>query len=240
MKKFLVALILISSTQLFAQKQISLFEVSNNLLLEQHENNNYKAPKTDKKSVGLAILYSLILPGMGELYAGDYSLGKYLTIADGVFWGFAAGFNIYGNWQKDNYQSYAATQAGVSLDGKDDLYFATIADYVDVEQYNRIQELNRDFGERYGVESHYWNWGDNTNRREYRNMWTSSESAYNNVRFAVGALIVNRLVSAINAVRLVARYNKNLDEEMSWNVSVGIDNKPNLPTSLNLNFNTSF
>jgi hypothetical protein len=44
----------------------------------------YQVSDTQRKSPALAILYSILLPGMGELYAGDYSSGKYFTIADGV------------------------------------------------------------------------------------------------------------------------------------------------------------
>jgi hypothetical protein len=71
-------------------------------------------------------------------------------------------------------------------------------------------------------------------------MWNSSETANNNIRFVVGGLILNRIVSAINAARLVSSYNKSLEEEVSWNFSVGFMNQPNLPTSLSLNVQKSF
>jgi hypothetical protein len=71
-------------------------------------------------------------------------------------------------------------------------------------------------------------------------MWTSSEQTYNDLRFVVGAMILNRVVSAINAVRLVSAYNNRLEEELSWNVSVGIKHTVNLPTSLNINFQKTF
>ena len=70
-------------------------------------------------------------------------------------------------------------------------------------------------------------------------MWTSSEQTYNDLRFVVGAMILNRVVSAINAARLVSVYNKRL-EELSWNVSIGLKQTANLPTSLNFNFQTTF
>jgi len=71
-------------------------------------------------------------------------------------------------------------------------------------------------------------------------MWNSSETANNNIRFVVGGLILNRIVSAINAARLVSSYNSNLEEEVSWNFSVGFMSHPNLPTSLSLNVQKSF
>lgn len=196
-------------------------------------------PQMEKKSAGLAILYSMLLPGMGELYAGDYSSGLYFTIADAVFWGGVAGFNIYGNWQEDNYKSFAQSNGGADVAGKDEDYFSNIGLYVDIHEYNEIQKLSRNFDEIYDVETHYWDWKSNDQRSEYRSMWTSSESAFNNVRFAVGALLVNRVVSVINAVRLVNAHNNKV-ENMEWNVSVGMTNYPNLPSSLNLNFSTSF
>ncbi|KUG25852.1 hypothetical protein ASZ90_004313 [hydrocarbon metagenome] len=196
-------------------------------------------PKGEKKKPGLAIIYSLILPGMGELYADAYDSGLYFTIADGVFWGAVAGFNIYGGWKEDNYRSFAESQGGVDINGKDEKYFADIGNYVDIYQYNRTQELNRNFSAIYNETTHFWQWETNSQRSEYREMWTSSENAFNNVRFAVGALILNRLASAINAVRLVSAYNQKI-EDNSWNVSVGMTSNPNLPPSINLNFVTKF
>ncbi len=176
---------------------------------------------------------------MGELYAGGYSSGKYFTIAEGALWGIFIGMNTYANWQKDRYEAYAVTNGGVSSTGKGSDFYATIGDYSNVNQYNDEQALNRDFSAMYNVETNYWNWPTTEQRKTYRGMWTSSEQTFNDIRFVVGALIVNRIASAINAVRLVSAYNKNLDTDLSWNVSVGLQNRAELPTSLVLNFQTS-
>jgi len=239
MKKIL--LIILFTTFLFAQEQTkSIVELKQQINTEIDLGTNVQLQSAPgKKKAGLAIIYSLILPGMGELYADAYDSGIYFTIADAVFWGGVAGFNIYGDWKKENYQSFAQSNGDVKTDGKNDKYFADIGNYIDIYEYNRVQELSRNFDQVYDEETYYWNWNDNEHRSEYRNMWTSSESAYNNVRFAVGALILNRVVSAINAVRLVSAFNKKI-EAGDWNVSVGMNNQPNLPTSINLNFVTKF
>ncbi len=195
---------------------------------------------SSKKSSGLAILYSLLLPGMGELYAGSYDNGKYFTITDGVLWSFFSGFYIYGNQQADNYKAFAQANAGVKLDSKDSEYFANISIYQNIEDYNTAMELKRKFGNTYNSSTHYWKWSDQNLRREYREMWLSSEQAYNNLRFIAGALILNRVISAVNAVRLVNAFNKNLTEELSWNLSIRAENKPTLPSFFTLNFVTSF
>lgn len=195
--------------------------------------------ETEKKSVGLGIIYSLLLPGMGELYADAYSVGKYFTIADGLLWGTFIGMSAYSSWQEDNYQSYAASRAGVDNGNKDADYYATIGEYTSLESYNNQKSLERNFDQMYDEEQYFWKWNSTEERRTYRDMWTSSEEASNNIRFIVGGLILNRVASAINAARLISSYNKSL-EEVSWNVSVGFVNQPNLPTSLSLNFQKSF
>ncbi len=242
MKYSLLALLFITS--------ITLAQVSapkSSLELKNIVKENLKHHTTDitipaertKKNPGLAIIYSLLLPGMGELYADGYSSGKYFTIAEGTLWGVFIGMNTYANWQKDRYQAYAVTNGGVNSTGKGADFYAAIGDYTSLDQFNEEQALNRDFSAMYNAETNYWNWPTQEQRRTYRGMWTSSEQTFNDIRFVVGAMIVNRIASAINAVRLVSAYNKNLDTDLSWNVSVGLQNKAELPTSLVLNFKTS-
>jgi len=195
---------------------------------------------SEKKSVGLGILYSLLLPGMGELYADAYDMGKYFTIADGVLWGTFIGMEVYSNWQKDNYQSYAAANAGVINNNKDDEYYSTIANYKSIYTYNEEKALERNFDQMLDPEVYFWKWNTTDERQNYREMWTSSEQTSNDVRFVVGGLILNRVASAINAARLVTSYNNKLKDELSWNFSVGFMNQQNLPTSLTFNFQKSF
>lgn len=241
MKK--LALLLFISAGLFAQTNqpasfVELKTFINNQPLDlQMQSDNEVVLK--KKSAPLAILYSLLLPGMGELYAGNYNTGKYFTIAEGVLWGTFAGMKYYSNWQKDNYLAYATSEGGVSVQGKDDDYFASIGNYMNIEDYNHEKELERDYASVYSEKTDYWNWKDDNQRKEYRNIWRSSEQASNNLRFVVGAMIINRVISAINAARIVGSYNRTL-KEMTWNVSVGTISNPGSETGLSVNFVKSF
>ncbi len=223
--------------ELFSKSAVS--SIKNPVSRIQYQ--EFSLPQTEgKKSPALAILYSVLLPGMGELYAGSYDKGYYFTIADGVLWGVFTGFTLYGNWKEDNYKSFAQSNGGVNNDGKDEEYYANIGVYLNIDDFNTAQELNRDFNQVYNTATHNWNWNSDAERKEYRNMWSSSEGAFNNVRFAVGALILNRIVSAINAVKLVSAHNKNLTEQIGWNVSFSVENIVTLPTSFNINFIKSF
>ena len=246
MKKFWLIL-LILATAVFAQQRKTL----STLDLEQEFKNPINSPgisvnqnsfeiPTEKKSPGLAILYSFLLPGMGELYANNYNSGKYFTIAEGIFWGTYIGMNVYANARENDYKAFAETYGSANISEKDADYFATIGQYDNIEIYNDEKALERNFDEMYDTEIYYWKWQNTEDRKTYRNIRTSSEQTFNDLRFVVGAMILNRIASAINAVRLVASYNSSLSEEMGWNLSVEMRNNINLPTSLNLNFQTSF
>ena len=82
--------------------------------------------------------------------------------------------------------------------------------------------------------------GTSEDRKSYRSMWVSSEQSFNNLRFVVGALIINRIASAVNAVRLVSAFNRKQTEELSWNISAGVENSINLPNQFTIHFQTKF
>ncbi|KAF0152045.1 MAG: hypothetical protein FD143_1413 [Ignavibacteria bacterium] len=204
--------------------------------LDRHKSKQAPSTLPQKKSAGLAILYSMILPGMGELYTNGYESGKYFTIAEAALWSVFTGYTLYGNWKRDNYITFAKSNAGINLDGMESNFIANVSIYVSIDDYNRTKELNREFDKTYNKNLFNWNWANNDKRKEFRDMWSSSENAYNKVRFVVGAIVLNRVVSAINAVRLVSAYNKNLSNELSWNVYFGVEDKPTLPSSITINF----
>lgn len=218
MKKMYVILLL--SFSLFGQSSKALFheDFMNRIQLEKNDEIKLTADPV-KKSPFLGAVYSFLLPGMGELYSGDYGTGKYFTIAEAFIWGGFAGFSMYGDWQKENYIAYAASTGGVTTDGKDEEFFARIGEYPSVFEYNRISRLNRDFDETYDEQVYFWDWKTDAARKEYRNTWVSSEQAYNNVRFAVGAMIINRIVSIINAVRHVNSFNRSIQNSDQISIS---------------------
>jgi hypothetical protein len=65
-----------------------------------------------KKSVPLATLYSLLLPGMGELYLDRYDIGKYFTMAEGGLWLTWGAFQMNGVWVRDDARRFAMQHAG--------------------------------------------------------------------------------------------------------------------------------
>lgn len=175
-----------------------------------------QAPLQNKKSVGLSAIYSLLLPGMGELYAGNFASGKYFLGAEGALWLTYLTFEIYGNTLRDDARTYAVSHAGISTSGKDDQYFIDIGNFLDIDAYNDKKLRDRDPSRVYDPNAGYaWQWTSDAARATYKDQRISSENMYNNKKFVVAALIVNHVASAINAARAVISHNRDVENEMS-------------------------
>jgi hypothetical protein len=162
-----------------------------------------------KKSVGLAVIYSLLLPGMGELYAGDYGSGKYFTGADGVLWLGLGAMDLHARSMRDDARTFAALHAGFDPEGKDDTYFVDVGNFDDVYRYNEQVLRDRDAFKLYDpLSSSWWKWDSGVNRSLYRDQRVAADGMFNNTRFVVAALVANRVLSAINAARIVISRNR--------------------------------
>jgi len=162
-----------------------------------------------KKSVGLAAVYSLLLPGMGELYADAFGSGKYFLIAEGLLWLTYTGFEVHGNALRDDARAFASARAGVNVLGKDDQYFIDIGNFIDINEYNDKKLRDREPSILYNPAAGYsWRWDSDAARATYRDQRVASDNMYNNRKFAVGAVIINHVASAINAARAAISRNK--------------------------------
>ncbi len=171
------------------------------------------APPTEggqPKSRLLAIAYSLLLPGMGELYAGRFDRGLHPLIVEGVLWLGFAGFNSYGNWLQTDSRTYAVQHAGASIDGKDDQFFVDVANYMNTHDYNQAKLVDRNLAALYSEDAGsawLWQWSSDAERRKYKDQRTLSEEMFNASRFVVLGMIANRIWSAIQASIFTRDYN---------------------------------
>ncbi len=177
----------------------------------------------DKKSVPLAAFYSLLLPGMGELYAGDYSFGKYLTALEGGLIVTLIGFDRYAHWLQDDARAYAANHAQAGIGGKDDTYFNAIGDFNNVYAYNQEMLRERNPQDMYNPQAgYYWNWDDPANREVYRGMKVTSDERFNDTRFVAAAMFINHFVSAVNAARTAIAHNKESGQSSGFDLHAGV------------------
>jgi hypothetical protein len=220
MKKILFIGLLVLTTNMFAQFKDQIDPV------EKYKINQLKPLEFSQaeKSKTLAFFLSLVLPGSGEFYVNRFDVGKYFVIAEGGMWLSLWGFDYYGNFQRESYINYAKTIGGVNPEGKDSRYWAVIGNYLSIQDYNNEKLLNREFNLLYDENYYYWNWNTNQERKKYRNLWLSSESAFNNKQFPIALIVINHIVSAINAAILANRYNRSLENETLHIIpNVGVD-----------------
>lgn len=166
-----------------------------------------------KKSPGLAFLYSIVIPGMGQVYADRFDVGKYFIISEASLWLGYAAFTIYGNWLLNDAYNFAAIHAGITNDGKerDDKFYVDIGNYDNYEQYNNEKLIFGQYESLYLPENGYYFWWDDiANRRKYREDKLSGDRIKNDRLFIVGAILVNHIVSAISAIVLTNSYNKEI------------------------------
>jgi len=164
-----------------------------------------------RKNVGLGVLYSLLLPGMGELYAGGFGSGKYFTAAEGILWLALGAVDLHARSMQDDAWSFAALHAGFDPAGKDDAYYIDVGNFTDVWSHNEQVLRDRDPYKLYDPQSaSYWKWDSDANRESYRQERVASEQMFNNTRFVAAAIAVNHVLSAINAARIIVSGNKAL------------------------------
>jgi hypothetical protein len=214
MKKILItaALLSIFSTQFFAQmKPLSA------LLNKEIQTRNTPAftfdlvqPLPEKKSVLLAIAASLVIPGMGELYAGSFESGKYHLIAESGLWLTYAGFRIHANHLEQDARTFAVQHAGADFNQKDDQYSVNIGNFNTTDEYNQTKLRNREYSLIYASEQYNWSWDSDANRSRFRDLRIRSGEVRNNSKFVIAAVVINHLVSAFSAARKTAAYNKSI------------------------------
>ncbi|MGD1046271.1 MAG: hypothetical protein ABR936_13260 [Bacteroidota bacterium] len=171
---------------------------------------DYSGASESKKSVVLAVVASLILPGMGELYAGSFESGKYNLIAEGGLWLTYSGFRMHADWLQQDARTFANQHAGANFDNKDDQYSVNIGNYNTTDEYNQAKLRNRENDLVYTAGQYQWQWDSDANRTQFKDLRIRSGEIRNNAKFFIGAVVINHLFSAFSAGRKAAAYNKSL------------------------------
>ncbi len=170
------------------------------------------------KSVTLAVVLSAVVPGAGELYAGNFGTGKYAMIAEGALWITYAAFYTHANWIIQDAKVFATSHAGANFTGKGSEFNVNIGNYLSVDDYNQAKLRSRDDNLLYTDPSYYWNWDSDADRLSFRNARIRSDEIYQNGKFVIAAAVVNRIFSAFSAGRAAALYNRKVLIEGAWNL----------------------
>jgi hypothetical protein len=189
-----------------------------------------------KKSAGVAVMYSLLVPGMGELYADGFDQGKYSLISEAALWVTYIGFQQYGAWLRDDARSFAVSRAGAQVNGKDAQYYVDLGNFIDTYEHNEKKLRDRELDKVYDINSDlFWKWDSDVSRQQYRQLRISSDKVFNNGKFVIGTILLNHIISAVNAARLVRMYNTSMDSKLeSWWLESSLQESGALPDGIKL------
>jgi len=163
----------------------------------------------DRKSVSKAMLLSLVLPGLGEMYVGRKSRAIGFFAAEAGIWSAFILFKQKQNWLKDDYINFALSHAGIDPEGKSDFFYDMLAFYDNRDDYNAISRAgSRDNPFFPEVPEYDWQWESNEMRQKYRDLKNSSVANKRNANFALGAALANRVISVVDAWWCAKSYNR--------------------------------
>ena len=196
--------------------------------------------RSEEKSVFKAVLLSLLLPGMGELYGGGFRTGKYFLFAESGLWLTFTSVEVYGHWLQNDARTFAGRHASANIEGKDDQFFVNLGNFKSVYDYNEKKLRDRDPSRLYDPNGpFFWQWDNEESRMRFRDLRVKSDRVLNSVRFIVGAIIVNHIASAVHARQIVSRRNTEVSGG-TWDVQAGILGSLSRPNGVVLNVRKSF
>jgi hypothetical protein len=172
--------------------------------------------KSDGKSKKKAFFYSLLIPGMGELYQSDWKFnqwgsGLYYFAAEAVFWSGHFYLKSVSGWLKEDARALAARKAGVDLNSPKpkDFYF-NIGKFSNVYAYNDYQRRYVGTATLYDeTDANFWQWSSEKSRKKYDRMRIDRDNYRNYSQYILWGVFVNHVMSAVNSMR-VFRKNRSL------------------------------
>jgi hypothetical protein len=193
-------------SQLATDLQVPLLRNSNGpaattSLLQARDDWGVRQEDPGRKSASKALLYSALLPGLGEYYVGNRKKARYFFAAEAVWWLGFLSFHTYGQWKEDDYINFARERADARIEDKDGEFRDWVGFYDDIDQFNefgRVQDRDRPY--LVDNESNHWRWRNPADKSAYRELKNRSREAFRRRDFTIGLMILNRIVSIIDAV----------------------------------------
>jgi hypothetical protein len=163
-----------------------------------------------------ALLYSLLLPGTGELYLGHSGRATGFFVAEGLIWTNYIYWTVAGNMRQDNYVQQAQLNAGVGVSSASDSYWSNVGQYISssgdgpdtYEEQLRIQARDQ-YPDDPAAQDAYvaenlpkgdeaWSWTSVALQDNYVSTRQSAQQADDNAKYSFGAAILNRILSVID------------------------------------------
>lgn len=212
--------------------------------------------KTGSISATRAAVYSLVLPGWGQLYLGERGAAKVFFLTEAAVWTAFVTFRGQGRLREDAYRDYAITFAGISSRDHSDQFYRIIGDFNSDRDYeaelkaqgryeayfeNRtdppadLEALRRYYLDHRVSDFEPWSWRSRDNRLFYHRLRSGSRQAYRRSTYCLAMAVVVRVASAVMAVRS-ARAKTRGEESGQW----GVLFEPNEQTDFRISLTRRF
>lgn len=163
-----------------------------------------------------ALLYSLLLPGAGELYLEHKGRATGFFVSEGAIWANYIAWQISGDLRQNDYIEQARINAGVGVDSESDDYWRLVGiydrssgsgpgAYEEELRRNARNEFPTDpaaqdayVAERLPTGDRAWDWSTETLQQSYVKTRQYAKRAFNKRNWSIGFAILNRIASAID------------------------------------------
>jgi hypothetical protein len=186
----------------------------------------------DYRSPARAFFLSMLLPGLGQRYAGHPKKAVAFYIGEAALWTSFAVFKIQGNVREEDFENWAQQFASAKVDGydRDEDYFQTISRYLSSDDYNlEIKVLARlvhpdsradqlAYIDEFSIRGDdTWEWASPERRNDFRVIRHRALDADRYANWTLGGLVLLRVLSGIDAALGARHANHLLDEaDLSW------------------------
>ena len=149
------------------------------------------------------VVKSLVLPGWGEYSLDNQIRGRIFVLSETVLLLAILGSYSVAQRQETEYKAYAAEHAGIDPIGKDRQFWVDIGNYSSLFTFNEEHLRWRDFNALYEDNDTWaWAWDSDNNRERFENMRITSDIWRLRGSFLIGGVVLNHIVSAIDALYL--------------------------------------
>ena len=156
-----------------------------------------------KKPIISPVVKSLVFPGWGEYSLDNQIRGRIFVLSETVLLLAILGSYSVAQKQETEYKAYAAEYAGIDPIGKDRQFWVDIGNYSSLFSFNEEHLRWREFKSLYEDNDTWaWAWDSGNNRERFENMRISSDSWSLRGSFLIGGVVLNHIVSAIDALYL--------------------------------------
>ncbi|NQV71916.1 hypothetical protein HQ496_02250 [bacterium] len=161
-------------------------------------------------SAKMALIKSLLLPGLGHKYVNDGQWSGWAlayTAADVSLWLSLLGGEWHRNSLITSYETLASGSANADLSGKNRSFYLNLASFESSDVFYETMLRNRAWDQIGYVSdpAFQWEWDSEESFNEYRSLRNDAESLRRRKTILIASLVVNRLLSGAISARKASR-----------------------------------